>query len=128
MKRSKLMLMAKALVLLLCLLVTGCKEKIETEWNFSFHSSYISDACYAHFDQLIQSKTGRITLTNTNEFPIYVYLYNGFLYSDVAKTFLIDPNETIEYLIDDETTYTVGIKVAEKIGAFSKIDLSIKAI
>ena len=57
-----------------------------------------------------------------------MYLYKGFLYTDVVKTFLIEPNETIEYLVDDETTYTVGIKVAEKIGAFTKISLSVKTL
>lgn len=113
-------------IIFLCFCTVSCKEKNKTSWDLSFHSNYLSEACFSIFDESLSSpKKGVLTFENTNDFPILVYVYKGFLYDNVERKVKILPGKKLKYQVDKENTYYVGIKVTEAVGAFTEIGLSI---
>lgn len=115
------------LILFLILLVCGCKKENKTEWSFSFHSNYLSHECFSFFEDPITSEKGILTFENTNDFPVLVYVYKEFLYDNVENKIRLEPHEKLDYWVDKEHTYYLGLKVIEDIGAFTEIGLSVKA-
>ena len=116
------------LILLLVFLVSGCKNENKTEWYLSFHSNYLSKECFSFFEDPISSpERGILTFENTNNFPVLVYVYKDFLYDNVENKLKLEPHEKLDYWVDKQNTYYIGLKAIDEIGAFTEIGLSVKA-
>ena len=123
MRRS--FLIALLILCSVCILNTSCSNKSKTNWELSFHSNYLSEECFAFFDDPLQSKTGTLTFENTNDFPICLYIYKGFLYDNVEQKIKIMPKQKLKYQVNKDNIYYVGIKVFDSLDAFTEIGLSI---